>query len=1256
MGTKTILLLYIVTTGCLLSVQNLYAQSPGDFRSNPAFLSTTWTSAGNWQRYTGTAWVSAGAFPTSSDGVITIRNTHTIDLSATITLDQVVVETDGTLNMTAPLLSTITITINNGVGTDLQVNGTLSVGSGATLAGSGTIMNNGALSINTGATLTGSSTLQNNIGGTVSLNGGTLGVATTNAGTMNINSLLASSTLTSTLTNNGTLSHLYNTLTINNGGSIINNNLFNFPTGLLTTTITSTAGAASVTNTASGVMTTVATGVAIINAPVSFTNQGIMRGVGEFRILSTSVTNTGTIEPGTASIGTLTISPQLVNNKTVTYSLDIATTGNVPGTTYDEVVISNQGGTSANFNGSTLRVTDQAGDPVTTTVYTLIRTSPGTTLTGTFSSVVLPPTLGTLTITSTTVTVQKIAVGKHWVASTAQNWNTSANWSLSAGGTGGAGVPTSIQVVYFDNLRNGNCTIDISPTVSALVVNSGYTGTIAHTTQTITTSGSAQFSGGTFSGGSGNITIGGAFSLSGTSFTSTSAILELRHNAAFTSGAFNHNNGTVRFNAMNVTSPVISGVSPTLYNVEWTGIPKIYTLSSSGVMTVANSLTLSGAGALTLNSGTIALSGNAINNNTGTGGGGTTLLTLTGTGVQALPGRAVAGQGAFPVVTINKGSGSVNLSNVVTVSGSWTQLAGSVSAGSATLQVGGNFTSNAAFSTGTGTVVLNGASVQNITSNAPITFHHLTITNTAGTRIQSNQNLTGVLTLGAGAQLDADGTSNTSIFTLLSTADSPAQDAAVAQLPAGAQVNGNITVQRYMSLEGEDASLYRYISMPIQNATVADLQQELPVNGPFPGASTCSTCIPNARSLFYYDETVITNINGDQFTDLNDGYRGFPTSSTSETFQPGRGYALYVYGTNLSTARWDVRGQLTQGNSSSVTLPVTFTSSGSIDNDGWNLVGNPYACAIDWNAASGWSKTNIDASIYIRDNGFVPRRYTTWNGAVGINGGSRYIAMGQAFWIKTHATAPVLSANEQVKVVGQSPSFFRRHSEEEGVIRLTLQRDADRDETVIHLRDDATPEFDAHADAVKWGSSSFDISSLSQDVRLAINSLAVSTTQESIPLNIDRLSAGVYELHVAHSLRDGMPLRLVDQHLQDTVVLDRDDLYAFSVTDISSGSRDRFVILVGDTPGIVTATKAIPVINLFPNPTSGEFDLQISSDMELQRADIFNAVGINVGTIPIQHSGTQSGGSFSLKDQPSGCYFVRITTSEGYIVKKMVKR
>src|SRR5690606_15498690 len=133
-------------------------------------------------------------------------------------------------------------------------------------------------------------------------------------------------------------------------------------------------------------------------------------------------------------------------------------------------------------------------------------------------------------------------------------------------------------------------------------------------------------------------------------------------------------------------------------------------------------------------------------------------------------------------------------------------------------------------------------------------------------------------------------------------------------------------------------------------------------------------------------------------------------------------------------------------------LPVTFTSSPSPTSDGWNLVGNPYPSTIDWNAASGWTKTNMGGSIYIRDNEIG--QYATWNGTVGTNGGSRYIPTGQAFWVQASGSGPALSVTESVKVAGQSTTFFRAAALE-NLLRITLQKGGVRDEAVVHFREDA---------------------------------------------------------------------------------------------------------------------------------------------------------------------------------------------------------
>ncbi len=271
---------------------------------------------------------------------------------------------------------------------------------------------------------------------------------------------------------------------------------------------------------------------------------------------------------------------------------------------------------------------------------------------------------------------------RFWVAAGPSNWNNPANWSNTSGGAGGFSVPGVADAVTFNNVRNGDCTIDAPVNVLSIIVN-GYTGTISQGANTFSTVNNASFSTGTFTGGTSNITIGGNFTLAGTAFTSTSAILEFDGNATFTSATFIHNSGTVRFNATGGTT-TITGTSPAFFILEFVGEGFTYAINSVGNITVSKSLNLTGALFYNLNNGTIDVSGDINVTNSAAGCGGTGLVEIIGAGVQNFNGAAVAGEGALPQLTINKVTGNLNLANFPASSNVFIYTAGTINAGTST--------------------------------------------------------------------------------------------------------------------------------------------------------------------------------------------------------------------------------------------------------------------------------------------------------------------------------------------------------------------------------------------------------------------------------------------------------------------------------------------------------------------------------------------------------------------------------------------
>jgi hypothetical protein len=528
----------------------------------------------------------------------------------------------------------------------------------------------------------------------------------------------------------------------------------------------------------------------------------------------------------------------------------------------------------------------------------------------------------------------------------------------------------------------------------------------------------------------------------------------------------------------------------------------------------------------------------------------------------------------------------------ITLAGAGTFGGGVVTATASNMSVGGNFTvagsvfnapqgvlsltgnfsmTSGKFNHNNGTVRFNGDAnmTQTISSYEVTTFNNIDVTNDSsipGLSIQSSENLKGVLSLSEGVSVDTDGSTNAAVFKLLSTADSPTQDAAIGILPEGATISGKITVQRYMTIEGtNNGRIYRYVGSPLLNATVADIQNEIKITGTFTGTSKCSGCT-TAQSMFAYNESITTDINNSGVADMNDGYVDFPDASNLETLVPGRGYALYVRGNLLTgSALWDVRGNPTTGNVTPVSFPITFTESDTISSDGWNLIANPFPSTIDWNSPEGWTKTNIDGAIYTTDNGGVFTQYATYNGLVGINGGSEYIAIGQAFWIKANGPSPVLTADEKIKAPGEQSTFFRKRGDYTNLLRIKLTRGTSRDETIVHLRADATDGLDSSVDAIKFMNSGLNLSSLLADGRkLAINSLSPLNCSKSVRLSIDNTPAADYTLDFSEfdSFAAGVSITLLDSLTGKVIDVRKQSSYPFSVTSNSlSFGKNRFRIV-----------------------------------------------------------------------------------------------
>ncbi|HTF05226.1 MAG TPA: hypothetical protein VK826_14455, partial [Bacteroidia bacterium] len=141
----------------------------------------------------------------------------------------------------------------------------------------------------------------------------------------------------------------------------------------------------------------------------------------------------------------------------------------------------------------------------------------------------------------------------------------------------------------------------------------------------------------------------------------------------YTAGTINYGTSLVQFR---VAGANISGTHE-LYSVTFYGDAAItYTLS--GTLTVNGTLTFNGTNTLTMTGGTIHAKGNITTTNTGTSTTGTTSIIINGDGNQTLTGSGTAGAGKLPNITIDKTLGNLTLVSIISVTGNWVYVGGTV--------------------------------------------------------------------------------------------------------------------------------------------------------------------------------------------------------------------------------------------------------------------------------------------------------------------------------------------------------------------------------------------------------------------------------------------------------------------------------------------------------------------------------------------------------------------------------------------------
>jgi hypothetical protein len=344
----------------------------------------------------------------------------------------------------------------------------------------------------------------------------------------------------------------------------------------------------------------------------------------------------------------------------------------------------------------------------------------------------------------------------------------------------------------------------------------------------------------------------------------------------------------------------------------------------------------------------------------------------------------------------------------------------------------GNLQNDGYLSNNFNTTVFAGT-VQSMGGNSPVIFNNLTIASGSTTTIiAAGQSLKGILL--SNGTLNSNGN-----ITLLSTIS---QTALIDGTGTG-QVNGNITMQRYLP----SGFGYKYFSSPFQGATVNEFGNEINLLASFPG-------------IYRYDESRVSS-----------GWVSYVNPAWVLT--PLQGFAVN-FGSSAAAVTADATGVVSNGN-----LSGTFLNHNNTYTKGFNLIGNPYPSPINWDAATGWTKTNIDNALYYFKAGVTDQytgTYSTYINGFSSDGlATAVIPSMQAFFIHvstgTYPVTGTLAMTNSVRITDLTHQFLKSvNISSISFLRLNAffaDNPGVPDPLVIYFDDKALTGFDSRLDALK---------------------------------------------------------------------------------------------------------------------------------------------------------------------------------------------
>jgi subtilisin-like proprotein convertase family protein len=411
------------------------------------------------------------------------------------------------------------------------------------------------------------------------------------------------------------------------------------------------------------------------------------------------------------------------------------------------------------------------------------------------------------------------------------------------------------------------------------------------------------------------------------------------------------------------------------------------------------------------------------------------------------------------------------------------------------------------------------------------------------------------------------------------------------------------------------------------------------------------------------------------FLSVDNTFLGNYTST--EALTPGEGLIVYPQ-PSFSAGNQTYNLTYTKGtpNNGVVTFPIIYNG---MTEDNFNLIGNPYASAIDIvklmtinpmiNEVYFWEHVttpNNSLPGYLGENpsmqDFSMRNLTTGMAAVNKPGStpSQFIASGQGFAIKAdqaQAATTTVTFNNDMRVTGNNDQY-RSNASANDLLWLQIENAQFdlRSKAALGFLEQATEAIDRGYDSKRMATPVSIYTSLRTNEQLGIQGRESFDSAMIIPVGFATAIEEVDTYTISLSSFEGEnlnsnPIYLVDLVEQRYVNLKEKD-YVFSSHIANTADRFTLMFEAPEVLGVEAQGTLNNSVSLYPNPTKDQVTLGYAGSQELTNASILDVNGKMIKKIDLTNFSQTK--TISLNGFASGVYFVQINGTTESTVKKLI--